>query len=134
MTPFAAKLVSSELCFYRDIFFATRTRVSWKIEKSVTLSELSGLIGRSMLHFLATGDVSSSRLAHHALTRLCQQQSVCKTHRQSARARAETDQFTPLQLSLQPFRLTSNWTEFHIHIDYQEYIPDYALHLLLSRV
>ncbi len=43
-------------------------------------------------------------------TRLCQQQSVCRPHRQSDRARAETDQFTPLQLSLQPFNLSSNWT------------------------
>ncbi len=59
---------------------------------------------------LATGDVSTSWLAHRALTRLCQQQSVSRRHRQSARARAETDQFTPLQLSLQPFGLSSDWT------------------------
>ncbi len=44
------------------------------------------------------------------ISSLCQQQSVCKRHRQSARARAETDQFTLLQLSLQPFGLSSNWT------------------------
>ncbi len=109
MTPFADKLVSNKSCFHHDIFFATRTRVG-KNEKSVTLSVLSVLIGRSTLHFLATGDVSMSWLAHRALTHLCQQQSVCKPHRQSARAQAETDQFTRLQLSLQPFGLSSNWT------------------------
>ncbi len=36
--PFADEMVSNKLCFYHEIFFATRTRVSWKIEKSVTLS------------------------------------------------------------------------------------------------
>ncbi len=77
MTPFAAKLVSSKPCFYHEIFFATGTRVSKKNEKSVTLSVLSVLIGRSTLCFLATGDVGTSWLAHRALTRLCQQQSVC---------------------------------------------------------
>ncbi len=102
---FAAKLVSNKPCFYQDIFFAIRTRV----EKSVTLSVLSVLIGRSMLRFLATGDIGMSWLAHRALTHLCQQQCL-QSHRQSARARAETDQFTPLQLSLQLFGLSSNWT------------------------
>ncbi len=46
MTPFAAKLVSNKPCY---IFFATRSKVS---QKNV-LSELSVLIGRSILHFLA---------------------------------------------------------------------------------
>ncbi len=36
MTPFTAKLVSNKPCFYRDIFFATRMRVSQESEKSVT--------------------------------------------------------------------------------------------------
>ncbi len=45
--------------------------------QSVRLSELSVLIGRSMLHFLETGDIGTSWSAHRALTRLCQQQSVC---------------------------------------------------------
>ncbi len=67
MTP---KLVSNKPCFYHEIFF----------EKSVVLSVLSVLIEQSMLRFLATGDVSTSWLAHRALTRLCQQQSVCKPH------------------------------------------------------
>ncbi len=57
--------------------------------QSVTLSVLSVLIGQSMLHSLATGDISTS---------------VCEPHRQSARARAETDQFTALQLFLQAQR------------------------------
>ncbi len=73
-------------------------------------SVLSVLIRQSTLRFLATGDVSMRWLAHRALTRLCLQQSVCKPHRQSARARAQTDQFTQLQLSLKPFHLSSNWT------------------------
>ncbi len=103
-------MISNKLCFYHEIFFATGTRVSLKSEKSVTLSVLSVLIRRSTLSFLATGDFGTSWLAHRALTRLCQQQSVCESHRQLARARAETDQFTPLQLSLQPFGLSSNWT------------------------
>ncbi len=47
---------------------------------------LSVPIGWSMLHLLATGDVGTSRLAHRALTRLCQQQSVCKRHRRFAQA------------------------------------------------
>ncbi len=75
------------------------------------LSVLSVLMGQSMLRFLATGYSDTSWLAHRALTRLCQQQSVCKPHRQSARARAETDQFTLLQLSLQPFGLSSDRRE-----------------------
>ncbi len=103
MTPFAAKLISNKLCFYHEIFFATRMRVSQKNEKLVTLSVLSVLIGRSTLCYIATGDVSTSWLAHCALTRLCWQQSVCEPHCQSAQARAETDQFSPLQLSLQHF-------------------------------
>ncbi len=57
MTSFAAKLVSSKFCFYHEIFFTTGTRVSWKNEKSAMLSELSVLIGRSVLCFLATGDI-----------------------------------------------------------------------------
>ncbi len=109
MTPFAAKLVSSKPYFYYDISFAIGTRVLPN-EKSVVLSVLSVLIGRSMLHFLVTGDVGACRLGHYALTHLCQQQSVCKPHCQSARAQAEIDQFALLQLSLQPFRLSSNWT------------------------
>ncbi len=60
----------------------------------------SVLICKSTLCFLATGDVDMSWLAHRALTRLCQQQSVCKPHRQSARAGAEADQFTPVQTGL----------------------------------
>ncbi len=55
---------------------------------SVTLSVLSVLIGRSMQHVVA-----------YALTRICLQQSVCKRHCQLAQARAETERFTPLQLS-----------------------------------
>ncbi len=108
MTLFAAKLVSNKSCFYHEIFFATGTSVYRKNEKSVTLSVLCALFGRSTLRFLATGDVGTSWLAHCALTCLCQQQSVCKLHCQSARA--ETDQFTLLLLSLQPFGLSSNWT------------------------
>ncbi len=77
MTPFAAELLSNKSCFYQDICFATETKVWRRNEKSVTLSVLSVLIGRSMLHFLATGDVGTSWLAYCALTRLCQQQSVC---------------------------------------------------------
>ncbi len=41
------------------------------------LSVLSVVIHRFMLHVLATRDVDM-RLAHCALTRLCQKQSVCK--------------------------------------------------------
>ncbi len=74
MTPIAAKLVSSELCFYHDIFFANRTRILPKNETSVTLSVLSVLTGWTMLRFLATGDVSTSSLVHRALIRLWQQQ------------------------------------------------------------
>ncbi len=59
MMPLADKLVNKP-CFYHEIFFATRTRVSQKNEKSVTLSVLSVLIGWSTLRFLATGDVSTS--------------------------------------------------------------------------
>ncbi len=81
MTPFAAKLVSDKPCFCHDIFFATGTRVLGKNEKSVTLSVLSVLIRWSMLHFLATGNVGTSWLAHRVLIRLCQQQSVRKPHR-----------------------------------------------------
>ncbi len=110
MTPFAAKLASNKPCFHHDIFFATGTKVLRKNENSLTLSQLSVLIGRSTLRFLVTGDVCASWLAHRAPTHFCQQQSVCKPHRQTARARAETDQFTLLQLSLQPFRLSSDWT------------------------
>ncbi len=77
MTPFAAKLVSNK-AFFSHIFFAIGTRVLWKNEKSVTLSVLSVVIGRSSLRFLVTGDVSTSWLAHRAPTGLCQQQSVCK--------------------------------------------------------
>ncbi len=76
MTPFDAKLVSNKSCFYHDIFFATRTRVPWKNEKSVILSVLSVLICRSMLPFLATGDAITCWLAQCALTRLCQQQCL----------------------------------------------------------
>ncbi len=47
-----------------------------KNEKSVMLSVLSVLIGRSTQRFLPTGDVSMSWLAHRALTRLCQQQCL----------------------------------------------------------
>ncbi len=57
MTAVAAKLVCNKPCFYHDIFFANGMRVSWKNEKSVTLSVFSVLIGQSMLRFLATGDV-----------------------------------------------------------------------------
>ncbi len=60
MTSSAAKLVSSKPCFYHKIFFATGTRISRKNEKSVTLSVLSVLIGRSMLRFLVTGDLGTS--------------------------------------------------------------------------
>ncbi len=45
-----------------------------------------------------------------ALICLCQQQSICKPQSQSVQARAETDQFTSLQLPLQLFGLSSNWT------------------------
>ncbi len=76
MTPFTAKLVSNKSCLYHDIFFATGTRVSQKNEKSVTLSVLSVLIRRSMLHFLVRGDVSMSWSSHRALTHLCQQQCL----------------------------------------------------------
>ncbi len=93
MTPFTAKLVSNKPCFNHDIFFATKMRVSRKNEKSVTLSVLSVLIRWSTMRFLATGDVGTSRLAHCALTRLCQQQSVRKPHRL-------TEKFTLLQLPL----------------------------------
>ncbi len=105
MTPYAAKLVSNKPCLYHDIFFATWTRFLWK---SQCFSVLSVLICRSPLCFLARGDLGTSWLAHRALTRLCQQRSVCKPHHRSAQA--ETDQFTPLQLKLQLFRLSSNWT------------------------
>ncbi len=66
----------------------------------------------AILCFLGTGDIGMSWLAFvpDTLTHLWWQQSVCKPHHQSARARAETDQFTPLQLSLWPFGLSSNWT------------------------
>ncbi len=104
ITPFTVELVSN-IPF--AIFFECFTKE--KKEKSVTLSVFSVLIRRSTLRFSATGDVGTSWLAHRALTHLCQQQSVCKPHRQSAPARAETDQFTPMQLSLQPFGLSSNW-------------------------
>ncbi len=77
VTTFTAKLVSSKSCFYHDIFFDTGTRVSRKNEKSVMVSVL---IGRSTLHLLATGDVGTSWLAHRAVPRLCQQQSVCESH------------------------------------------------------
>ncbi len=103
MTPFAAKLVSNKACFYHDIFFATRTRVSQKNEKSVIISVLSVLIHQSTLHFLATGDIGTSWLAHRALTCLCQQQSVCKPHCQLPQAWAEVDQFTLLQRFLAIF-------------------------------
>ncbi len=105
MTPFAAKLVSSKPCFYHHIFFITGTRISRKNEKSMTLSVLSVLICWSTLRFFVT-EISSpcSDLP-------LQQQSFCKPHRQSARTRAETDQFTLLQLSLQPFCLSSNSKE-----------------------
>ncbi len=60
MTTFTAKLIFSKSCFYHDIFFATRTKVLWKNEKSAMLSVLAVLIGWSTLHFLVTGDVGSS--------------------------------------------------------------------------
>ncbi len=63
MTSFAAKLVSNQPCFYSDIFFASRMRVSWKN----VLFALSVLIGWSLLHLLATGDVSVSWLAARTL-------------------------------------------------------------------
>ncbi len=110
MTPFAAKLVCSKPCFYHDTFFAAGTRVAQTKGKSVMLSVLSVLIRWSALRFLATGDFGTSRLAHCALTRLCQQQTVCKPRCQSAPAHAEMDQFAPLQLLLQLFHLSSNWT------------------------
>ncbi len=69
------------------------------------LSALSVLICRSTVRFLVS-DIDASRLAHRALTRLCHH---CRRHRQSAQAPAQTDQFTPLQLSLQPFGLSSEW-------------------------
>ncbi len=53
MTPFAAKLVSNEPCFYHYIFFATETKVSPK-------NVLSVLIRWSTLRFLVTGDVNTS--------------------------------------------------------------------------
>ncbi len=70
-----------------------------------TLCSLSSLASvRS--RFLATGDVCTSWLAVRALHSDSprQQQSVCKRHRQSAQALAETNQFNQLQLSLQLFR------------------------------
>ncbi len=103
MTPFASKLVSNKPCFYQDIFFATGTRVSWKNEKSVMLSVHSVQICRSMLRFLATGDVGTSWLAHRTQPCLCQKQCL------SAWAQTETDQFTPLRLSLQPFNLQTGF-------------------------
>ncbi len=54
------KLVSNKPYFYHDIFFATEMRVSCK-------NVLSVLIGWSMLHLLATGDVSMSWQAICAL-------------------------------------------------------------------
>ncbi len=66
MTPFTANLVSNKPCFYSDIFFAIRTRVLQKNEKSVTLSVHSVLIHWSTLHLLATGDVDTSWLAVRA--------------------------------------------------------------------
>ncbi len=67
ITPFAAKLVSNKPCFYQDIFFATRTRVSRKNEKPVTLSVLSVLNRRSTLCVFATGNVGTSWLAVRTL-------------------------------------------------------------------
>ncbi len=64
LLPTTAKLPR----FYH-IFFVTRTRVSWKNEQPVTLSVLSVLIQWFMLRFLATGEASTSCLAHCALTR-----------------------------------------------------------------
>ncbi len=80
MTPFTAKLVSSKLCFYYDVFFVTGTKISQKKDKSVMLSVLAVRIRRSTPRFLATSDVSTSGLAHRALTHLCHQQSVCKSY------------------------------------------------------
>ncbi len=77
------------------------------------LSDLSIPFCQSALCFLGTGDVSMSCFAVRALcfqSGLCQQQTVCKRHCQLAQARAETDQFTLLQLYLQQFNLGSNWT------------------------
>ncbi len=62
MTLFTAKLVSNKPCFYHDTFFATRTRVPGKNEKSVMLPDLSVLMRRSMLRLLATGDIGMSWL------------------------------------------------------------------------
>ncbi len=109
MTPFAAKLVSNKPCFYHAISLPPGPACR-RTMKNQWLSLLSVLIGRSTLCILATGDVGTSWLAHRALTLLRQQQSVFKPPGQSARAQAEANQFTPLQLSLQPFHLSSKWT------------------------
>ncbi len=57
MTLLTAKLVSNKPRFYHDIIFATRTRVSGKKAKSVTLSVLIHL---STLCLLVTGNVGTS--------------------------------------------------------------------------
>ncbi len=70
-------------------------------------SLLSVLIGRSVQHFLATGDIGKNWWAVCALN---SDLSVCKQHHQLAQDQAKMDQFTLLQLSLLPFCLSSNWT------------------------
>ncbi len=73
--------------------------------KSVTPSVLSILIRWSKLYFLARGDVKliSSPCSDSPL--LLAEASQSKPHRQSARARAEIDQFTSLQLVWSQFKL-----------------------------
>ncbi len=98
MTPFAAKLASNKLCFYHEIFFFT---VIWKISDALcTLSPdwpfyVVILSDKWRRYLLISSPCSDSPLP----TTECLQA-----------APSETDQFTPLQLSLQPFVLSSNWT------------------------
>ncbi len=65
---------------------------------------------RSLYSVLIHQSTLSDRWRQYELISSTLSVCVCKPHSQSAGVRAETDQFTPLQLSLQPFCLSSNWT------------------------
>ncbi len=76
-------------------------------------------ICRSALHFLATGDVTTSWLAAdtsdepYAVKLASGDNSVCRRHRYLSRI--EPQQFTPLQLSLQWFHfIVSLWCKLNL--------------------
>ncbi len=111
---FVSDSILRELCFLMPLYLGlVKMLLLPSYLPNQWHSVFSALIGQSALCFLVTGDISTSWLAVCAFcsnSPNCRQQNVCEPHHHSAQAQAETDQFTPLQLSLQPFGLSSNWT------------------------